>query len=91
MAKFRPDYVLRKHIIEFNGDFWHANPKIYNENDQLARFGHEYDTAKNIWKRDKERIERFKHCGFQVLVVWESDYASDPEHVIEKCVNFLRS
>ena len=24
-----PDYVLGKKIIEFNGDYWHANPKIY--------------------------------------------------------------
>lgn len=31
--KFRPDYFLNGKIIEFNGDFWHANPKMYNEND----------------------------------------------------------
>ena len=89
--KFRPDYFLNGKIIEFNGDFWHANPKIYNENDQLSMFGHEHNIAKNIWKRDAERIERFKLCGFKVHIVWESDYASDPEHVLEECVKFLKN
>lgn len=25
----RPDYILGKKIIEFYGDYWHANPEFY--------------------------------------------------------------
>lgn len=34
----RPDYLLNTKIIEFNGDFWHANPVIYSENDVLQHW-----------------------------------------------------
>ena len=27
------DYELNRKVIEFNGDYWHANPKLYDEND----------------------------------------------------------
>lgn len=87
---FRPDYWLHYKIIEFNGDFWHANPKIYNENDMLPRPGNTYESAKDIWERDKTRYERFMLCGFKVHVVWESDYVDDPERTVDECVKFLR-
>ena len=90
MVKIRPDYVLGKHIIEFNGDFWHANPKIYNENDILNRFNKTYDIAKDVWERDKHRLSIFKALNFKVHIVWESDYESDHEKVVDECVKFLR-
>jgi len=90
MVKMRPDYVLGKHIIEFNGDFWHANPKIYKENDVLTKFNKTYDIAKNIWDSDTHRLDILRALGFKVLVVWESDYTSDPERTVTECVKFLR-
>lgn len=47
--------------------------------------------VKDIWERDARRKEAIEKLGFQVFVVWESDYMSDPEHVVEECVKFLRS
>ena len=90
MIKMRPDYVLKKRIIEFNGDFWHANPKIYKMDDILSRFNKTYEIAKDIWERDAKRKEMIEALGFKVLVVWESDYVSDPEHVVDVCVKFLK-
>ena len=90
MVKLRPDYVLGKRIIEFNGDFWHANPKIYKPNDVLNWFNKAYDIAEDVWKRDANRLSIFEALGFKVHVVWESDYAENPDKVVEECVKFLK-
>lgn len=31
----RPDYKLNTKIIEFNGDFWHANPIFYKSGEYI--------------------------------------------------------
>ncbi len=57
-------------VIEFYGDFWHANPLIYKEND-IVRNGL---TAKEIWNHDMERINLLKEkFNLNVRIVWEYD------------------
>lgn len=34
-------------------------------------------------------IEKYKN-GYEVLVVWESDYRKNKEKVIEQCLNYLK-
>lgn len=46
--KYFYDFCYNKKIIEYNGDFWHANPKIYNESDVV----HKNKVAKDIWNYD---------------------------------------
>ena len=85
------DYYLNGHIIEFNGDFWHANPRYYAENDKLPRPGLKKSLAKDIWKRDAFRKNALEHLGYKVMVVWETDYYNDTEKTISDCVAFLKS
>ena len=72
IGKFRPDYVNfeTKHIIEFNGDFWHCNPKLYE-----ANFYHPglKMTAIEKWRLDEERSNYLISLGYTVTVIWESD------------------
>lgn len=60
-----------KTIYEFNGDFWHGNPKLYNENDVnnvLNRtFGELY---KNTINRENYLIEK----GYKIISIWENDF-----------------
>jgi hypothetical protein len=82
--------LKRKKIIEYNGDQYHANPKIYEKNS----YPHPYHktnnyTAEEIWKRDKEKIDLAKSKGYDVLVIWDSEYRKYPESTLEKCLNFL--
>ena len=70
-------------IIEFYGDFWHGNPSKYKPNDILAR----NMTAKQIWQKDKERIEILRKNGFKIIVVWQSDYKNDHQKVIQKILS----
>jgi len=41
--------------VEFYGDFWHANPLIYKENDSILGV-----SACEIWERDKIRENEIK-------------------------------
>ena len=77
-----------KKIIEFNGDYWHANPEFYNENEILKLPGQEI-LVKDLWQKDAKKIEFARSKGFDVLVIWEKDYCNDKEGTINKCLGFL--
>jgi hypothetical protein len=85
---FAYDYVdmIRRKCIEFNGDFWHCNPDDFNEND-IHRVKNK--TAKEIWEIDRNKIDLIKSKGYDVLVIWDSEYRKDPESTLQKCLNFL--
>jgi len=71
-------------IIEFNGDYWHANPKIYSATDKIRG-----KLASEIWHRDAEKLYIASNAGFRVLVVWESDYLKNREKIIEDTIKWI--
>jgi len=73
-------------IIEFNGDYWHANPKLYNEN-----FINPFNklTAKEIWNNHNIKLEHANKMGYITYVIWENDYINDNENTINKLINFI--
>lgn len=85
---FRIDYLdsTLKKVIEFNGDFWHCNPEKFDEN-----YNHRVmkKTASEIWALDKEKKDWLTNHGYNVLVIWESEYRKDPSATLEKCLRFL--
>lgn len=86
----RLDYALGSKAIEFNGDYWHANPLMYKADDVLQRQSGPL-LAYDIWEHDQRRLQKIEQAGFSVLVVWENDYIADPESVVKLCINFLES
>jgi len=62
------DFVISsiEFCIEYNGDYWHANPRKYSEN----------DFTRKIWQRDTEKISALTNMGFEVWVIWESDFVN---------------
>jgi len=60
-----------KTIYEFNGDFWHGNPDIFNSYDynnvSKKQFGELYE---NTLKRERELIKK----GYNVISIWENDF-----------------
>ncbi len=77
---FLPDALVDfyKVVVEFYGDFWHANPKMYFA-DEIVR---DNITAKEIWEKDKNRICELIGGGYDVVVVWESDFKEDRERTV---------
>lgn len=82
------DIVYQNKIIEYNGDFWHANPKKYKRCDVL-RLPNNTTTAEKIWKKDQEKINFAQSQGYKVLIVWESEFKENKEEVLSKCIQFL--
>jgi len=78
-GKYMVDFYIKplNLIIEFFGDYWHANPKEYKKDDVIH-----VNKASQIWKEDKQRIKNLeKH--YKVFIIWESDYNKNSKKVIE--------
>lgn len=69
-------------IVEFYGDYWHCNPKIYKADDMI--FGGK--TARDIWDYDKKRIEKLKDAANHIIIVWELDMIESITLVTNKII-----
>lgn len=78
------DFVIKKinFCIEYNGDFWHGNPQKYGPND-ILKWGFIERRYGDVWKKDEIKFNFLRSKGYDVYVVWENDFVSNPEKVIE--------
>jgi very-short-patch-repair endonuclease len=81
--------INSKKCIEINGDYWHANPEKYNEEDFINYRGKGRISVVDIWKKDEIKYNAIKEQGFELLVIWETDIKNDRQNVLQKCENFL--
>jgi len=72
--------------IEFNGDYWHCNPKFYDK----GFIFRESKTAQDKWDYDKEKLSFLEKKGFTNIIVWESDYKNNKEFIIKNVANEIR-
>jgi hypothetical protein len=82
--------IKRMKIIEYHGDQYHANPRIYNETD----YPHPYRkrkgySAKDIWKMDEDKKYVAESRNYEILYIWDSEYKKNKQDTISKCINFL--
>jgi G:T-mismatch repair DNA endonuclease (very short patch repair protein) len=80
------DIMYNKKIIEYHGDFWHPNPKYYSEDFINPRTK---ISAKNKWDLDQQKLQFARDNGYNVLVVWESEFKKNQDETIKKCIQFL--
>lgn len=67
-------YVNEKNLlIEFNGRYWHFDPRYYDSNfyDESRKV-----YARDIWNRDKLKMDNAVKNGYTVLVIWQDDWDS---------------
>ena len=57
-------------IYEYHGDLWHGNPNVYDQEDTIF-FGIKYG---ELYQRTKEREKQIKDMGYNLIVMWESDW-----------------
>lgn len=74
-----PDIIVESHklIIEIYGNYWHANPEVYDDLDVIVKYGHRHKTAAEIRKEDESRITQLQSFGYNVCILWESDIQTD--------------
>lgn len=82
--------IKNNKMIEYNGDQYHANPSIYSHDS----YPHPYHKkegyrAKDIWLKDKNKIEFANNNGFEVLTIWDSEYRKNPQQTLQKCIEFI--
>jgi hypothetical protein len=73
-------------IIEFNGDYWHANPAIYAAEDQIRG-----TSAQDIWNKDKNKLDIARDAGLNIMVVWECDYLNHKEQVMKEVAEWIQN
>jgi G:T-mismatch repair DNA endonuclease (very short patch repair protein) len=90
---FKPDFCWKNKIIEFFGTYWHCDPNHpkYGDPSFAIRRGSKKYTAASVWKIDKWRIEELQRSGYEVLVIWESEWDASQEDTVARCLEFLRN
>lgn len=78
LAHYCDIYIPSKNlIIEFNGDYWHANPKKYIFQDLTER-------QKKQVKKDNLLRNYCSNNEIELLEIWESDYKNDVDSIKAK-------
>ena len=81
--------INNKKIIEFHGDMYHGNPKKYKATDYPHPF-RKTITAQDMWNKDKRKLNVAIKEGFEMLVIWDSEYRwGNKQEIINKCIDFL--
>lgn len=91
IKSYRLDFLYKNKVIEFNGDYWHANPLFYNKEDIISWPIVKKIKVEEIWNKDKERYDNLRKKGYDVHIVWEHDYLINKRNTIKKCLEFLKS
>lgn len=73
-------------LIEVNGDFWHANPIDYKENDILP---HPFKsvTAKELWEKDLEKKKLAESKGYKIIYIWEKELKENKDNLLDLIIN----
>jgi len=75
VGKYVADFlnVDTRRIIEIYGDYWHANPSMFQPDDVISTIKM---TASDKWLYDKKRKKYLEQKGYDVTIVWESEFSS---------------
>lgn len=74
-------------IIEYNGDVFHGNPKLFKDTDQCHPF--KKDTAKDLYLKTLLKEQQLKRIGYKVLTIWENDYKTNKDKTINKAIKII--
>jgi len=81
----RVDFLYGKKIIEYYGDYWHGNPKIYTGNEMIRK-----KKVNDVWLHDSKKVRDLEDNDYTVMIVWENDYISSPVEILQKCRDFIK-
>ena len=81
------DFKFENKLIEYHGDYWHCNPKVYTADHYNGKL---HMTSEQKWNVDANKNKYAIDNGYVVLVIWERDFKNDKQGTIDKCLNFLR-
>lgn len=77
VGRYLFDFKINNNLIEFNGDYYHCNPKVY-KNGPINQY------QQYIIIKDSEKIKTAEDLGYNVIVIWENDYEKDKINILNK-------
>jgi len=77
------DALVGNLLIEVNGDYWHANPTKYKEDD-VFQFPKSTLSAKDIWYLDIYKKDIAESHGYRVITIWESELKENEDDVRQR-------
>lgn len=88
--KYQYDFMINDNILlEVQGDYWHANPNIYDVNGNDS-------TKKSLTERQKFKINQDKlkqefaiKYGFKIFYIWETDINDGNFSVLNQIRNLI--
>lgn len=60
-------------IIDIHGDYWHANPDMYLENDYMYKKKGKNIFAIDLWNKDKRKKDKLIKFGYFYEIIWEKE------------------
>lgn len=84
-----PDVYSKKYslIIEAYGDYWHANPNVY----ETSKVFHNGFTMQQILEKDQKRLKCISESlKCKSIVVWEHDWKSNRYDCEQKILEFMK-
>lgn len=72
-------------FIEINGDYWHCNPTIYKNPNEIVR----NHPVSYFWQRDDKKIKFANSKGFLVYTIWESDWKKNKNNILKNLKNYI--
>lgn len=79
---YYPDHNF---AIEFNGDYWHMNPRFYESNHKIRN----EKTAEQIWEYDKWKYDTCLSKGIYLMQIWEDDWNNNKDQIKQKILKYL--
>jgi len=70
-----------KIVLEYNGDFWHCNPEKWTSDQYNKTIKM---TAGEKWTADLNRKRVLTKLGYEVLVIWESEWIKDKNKCLDR-------
>jgi len=65
-------------VYEFNGDYWHGNPEIFNPNSFNKNIN---KTFSELYKTTLEKEKLLKLSGYNIISIWENDWKKIKENI----------
>lgn len=58
-------------VYEFQGDFWHGNPEIYDLNSINKKIN---ETFGELYNKTMNKINTLHNMGYNIVYIWENDW-----------------
>ena len=89
-TRFRVDGYNKRFniIIEVYGDIFHGNPKIFKPRQKCNPYS--ILTAGKLYKQTKDRENKLKELGYNIITVWENDWRKNKRRIIYRTLNRIK-